>query len=93
MTPATGAAMSPVAGQQAAAPDYATAQAYAQYYQQNPGQDPYAAYGGYEAYMKAYYEYYAQQTATQQPAGTPQNGEQPPPPPAEDAAPPVSDMS
>ncbi|KAL1302621.1 hypothetical protein AAFC00_002992 [Neodothiora populina] len=79
--PATGAAMSPNA-MQSATPDYT--QAYAQYYQQT-GQDPYAAYGGYEAYMKMYMEYYGMPQAT----GTPQNGEQPPPPPPSDnAAPP-----
>lgn len=71
--------MSPTAG----ANDYA--QSYAQYYAAT-GVDPYAAYGGYEAYMKMYYEYYAQQQAgVQQPMG-----DQPPPPPADNTAPPVS---
>ncbi|KAF1347834.1 hypothetical protein BDV97DRAFT_298813 [Delphinella strobiligena] len=79
-TQAAGAAMSPSTAQAAVAtPDYT--QAYAQYYQN--GQDPYAAYGGYEAYAKMYYEYYAQQQA-----GTQPGGEQPPPPPADTAAPP-----
>lgn len=75
--------MSPNA-MQSGTSDYA--QAYAQYYQN--GQDPYAAYGGYEAYTKMYYEYLAQQQAAAPQQA--QTGEQPPPPPAENVAPPVS---
>jgi hypothetical protein len=44
-------------------PNDASAQ-WAAYYAQQPGGDPYAAYGGYEAYA-AYYAYYAQQQAQQ----------------------------
>ncbi|THV86981.1 hypothetical protein D6D29_01099 [Aureobasidium pullulans] len=93
-TGAAAAAMSPGA---AATPDYA--QAYAQYYQQNGQQDPYAAYGGYEAYTRMYWQYYQQQQggvpgAEQTPsydngaAPPPPSSEAPPPPPADDQAPP-----
>ncbi|KAL9635257.1 MAG: hypothetical protein Q9164_003582 [Protoblastenia rupestris] len=62
-----------------AATDYAAQ--YAQYY---GGQDPYAAYGGYQNYV-AYYQYYQQQQAAQQGQGTPSappgSGEEAPPPP------------
>ncbi|KAI4753992.1 hypothetical protein E4T52_13868 [Aureobasidium sp. EXF-3400] len=79
------AAMSPGA---AATPDYA--QAYAQYYQQN-GADPYAAYGGYEAYTRMYWQYYQQQQAGGVP-GAEQASEYDnsaaPPPPSDDAPPP-----
>ncbi|KAK4694018.1 hypothetical protein P7C71_g3485, partial [Lecanoromycetidae sp. Uapishka_2] len=56
---------------------------YAQYY---GGQDPYAAYGGYQNYV-AYYQYYQQQAAQQQGAGA-APGSAPPAPPADDAPPP-----
>jgi len=56
---------------------------YAQYY---GGQDPYAAYGGYQNYV-AYYQYYTQQAAQQQGAGA-APGSAPPAPPADDAPPP-----
>ncbi|KAI4842312.1 hypothetical protein E4T45_09124 [Aureobasidium sp. EXF-8846] len=80
------AAMSPGA---AATPDYA--QAYAQYYQQSGQPDPYAAYGGYEAYTRMYYAYYQQQ---QQQGGVPGQEQasaydpSAPPPPSADAPPP-----
>jgi hypothetical protein len=65
----------------AASPTDYSAQAaqYAQYYANQPGGDPYAAYGGYQNYV-AYYNYYQQQAATQQ--------QSPPPPPGGDTAPP-----
>ena len=66
----------------AAATDYAAQ--YAQYY---GGQDPYAAYGGYQNYVAYYQQYYAQQQAQQQGQGTPgaqsaQGEDAPPPPPS-----------
>ncbi|KAI9829009.1 MAG: hypothetical protein M1832_000032 [Thelocarpon impressellum] len=72
--------------------DYAAQ--YAQYY---GGQDPYAAYGGYQAYCQ-YYAYYQQQAAqqggqapgqtqAQAPPGAAAGAGAPPPPPS-DAAPP-----
>ncbi|KAI9828571.1 MAG: hypothetical protein M1819_006563 [Sarea resinae] len=72
-------------GASGAAPPGATAApladygaAYAQYY---GGQDPYAAYGGYQNYVN-YYAYYQQQAAQQQQqAPPPPPGEAPPPPP------------
>ena len=82
-----GGAQSPVAAATPATPgppgassptDYAAS--YAQYY---GGQDPYAAYGGYQNYM-AYYQYYQQQAAQQ--SGAP--GSAPPAPPNDDAPPP-----
>ncbi|KAF6224033.1 hypothetical protein HO133_010607 [Letharia lupina] len=82
-----GGAQSPVATATPATPgppgassptDYAAN--YAQYY---GGQDPYAAYGGYQNYM-AYYQYYQQQAAQQ--SGAP--GSAPPAPPNDDAPPP-----
>lgn len=73
--PGTGAGASP------ADPTNASAQ-WAAYYAQQPGGDPYAAYGGYEAYV-AYYNYYAQQHAQQggAPPGSEQGQGQVPPPP------------
>ena len=65
--------------------DYAAQ--YAQYY---GGQDPYAAYGGYQNYV-AYYQYYQQQAAQQGGASAAPgavSGSAPPPPPADDAPPP-----
>jgi hypothetical protein len=75
-TPAPGAVSSPT--------DYSAQ--YAQYYANQPGGDPYAAYGGYQNYV-AYYNYYQQQAAAQQQA-TPTDANPPPPPPADNAAPP-----
>lgn len=70
------------------------------------GQDPYAAYGGYEAYMRMYWQYYQQQqgAATGAAVGSPPSAntypvpssaphpgyEQPPPPPNEIPPPPPS---
>ncbi|KIW38723.1 uncharacterized protein PV06_09672 [Exophiala oligosperma] len=82
-TPAPGSAGSPT--------DYAAQ--WAQYYANQPGGDPYAAYGGYQNYI-AYYQYYQQQQAAA--AGQQQS---PPPPPATDSSaappppPPTSDIS
>ncbi len=76
-TPSTSAAPPGAAG----SPTDYTAQ-YAQYYANQPGGDPYAAYGGYANYV-AYYQYYAQQQAQVQGQGTPgaPGGEAAPPPP------------
>ncbi|KAJ1338220.1 homoaconitase [Microdochium nivale] len=77
----------PAAGVAAAtsATDYAAQ--YAQYY---GGQDPYAAYGGYQAYMQYYQQYYAAAQAAQQgsPAPPGASGSPPPPPPSEAPPPP-----
>ncbi|KAI0972857.1 hypothetical protein F4678DRAFT_459713 [Xylaria arbuscula] len=62
--------------------DYAAQ--YAQYY---GGQDPYAAYGGYAAYMQYYQQYYAAAQA-QQGSPAPGAGASPPPPPPTEAPPP-----
>ncbi|KAK6083586.1 KH domain-containing protein [Seiridium cupressi] len=65
------------------------AQAYAQYY---GGQDPYAAYGGYAAYMQYYQQYYvaaqAQQQGSPAPPAPGQSASPPPPPPSEAPPPP-----
>ncbi|KAI1281663.1 KH domain protein [Xylaria sp. FL0933] len=66
--------------------DYAAQ--YAQYY---GGQDPYAAYGGYAAYMQYYQQYYAAAQAAQQGSPAPGAGASaspPPPPPPTEAPPP-----
>ncbi|KAK5077007.1 hypothetical protein LTR51_002693 [Lithohypha guttulata] len=61
---------------------------WAAYYASNPQADPYAAYGGYQAYMQYYYSYYQQQgiDPSQAQGGTPQPPQDhtgaPPPPPA-----------
>lgn len=62
------------------------------------GQDPYAAYGGYEAYMRMYWQYYQQQqsapgTSAGSPPGAnayaaPSGYDQLPPPPPSEAPPP-----
>ncbi|KAK9469862.1 hypothetical protein V1512DRAFT_201457 [Lipomyces arxii] len=53
------------------------------------GQDPYAAYGGYEAYVQYYQQYYAQyyaqQQQQQQQNGGEAGGQQPPQPPSSGA--------
>lgn len=78
----------------AAAGDYAAQ--YAQYY---GGQDPYAAYGGYQNYVAMYYQYYQQQGGASNAAaptagspgaapGTPTAPGSVPPPPASEAPPP-----
>lgn len=82
-------AMSPTSqtapGAATSAPDYSAQ--YAQYY---GGQDPYAAYGGYQAYMTMYWQYYAQQQGTGSNSGTPApaTSEAPPPPPGSAPPPP-----
>lgn len=56
----------------------------APYGQYHGGQDPYAAYGGYQAYLALYQSYYYQQsqvTAPGAPPPGPPNDEPPPPPP------------
>ncbi|KAI6089006.1 hypothetical protein F4821DRAFT_232729 [Hypoxylon rubiginosum] len=65
--------------------DYAAQ--YAQYY---GGQDPYAAYGGYAAYMQYYQQYYAAAQAQQGSPTPPVPGAatSPPPPPPTEAPPP-----
>lgn len=90
VAPHSAAAMSPVAGAQN--PDLAAQ--YAQYYAANGG-DPYAAYGGYEAYCQMYQQYYGglqSQTGAQgSPAGAQTTGydpSAPPPPASDDQAPP-----
>ncbi|KAK1972134.1 hypothetical protein LY78DRAFT_566550 [Colletotrichum sublineola] len=68
----------------AAGADYAAQ--YAQYY---GGQDPYAAYGGYAAYVQMYQQYYAAAQAQQQGSPAPPGASaSPPPPPPSEAAPP-----
>ena len=58
----------------------ATNDYWAQYYANQPGGDPYAAYGGYAAYA-AYYQQYYQQAQQQQPPPPADAGQVPPPPP------------
>lgn len=86
---------SPAPASQTAAPgvlaDYAAQ--YAQFY---GGQDPYAAYGGYQNYVNMYYQYYQQQQAAAgqgSPLGASMNATPPPPgsvppPPPNEAPPP-----
>ena len=69
-TPAPGTAETPTAAQ-------SYQDQWAAYYAQNPEADPYAAYGGYQAYMQYYYSSYYQQQGQAQP------GEGAPPPPAD----------
>lgn len=87
--PATPSAMSPTSQQAPpgtsgppGATDYAAQ--YAQYY---GGQDPYAAYGGYQSYL-AYYQYYQQAAQQQQQQQSPPPAPANPPPPPNDAPPP-----
>lgn len=63
--------------------DQATTDYYAQYYANQPGGDPYAAYGGYANYVAYYQQYYqqAQQQAPPPPADQSYQGSPPPPPP------------
>ncbi|KAL1881106.1 hypothetical protein VTK73DRAFT_4783 [Phialemonium thermophilum] len=85
--PSTSASPPPTAssGTPGASADYAAQ--YAQYY---GGADPYAAYGGYAAYMQMYQQWYAAAQQQQQTPPPPpgQSGSPPPPPPAEAAPPP-----
>ncbi|ORY63998.1 uncharacterized protein BCR38DRAFT_433663 [Pseudomassariella vexata] len=61
---------------------------YAQYAQYYGGQDPYAAYGGYAAYMQYYQQYYAAAQAQQQGSPAPPGASTSPPPPPSEAPPP-----
>ncbi|KAK0706701.1 hypothetical protein B0T26DRAFT_468153 [Lasiosphaeria miniovina] len=88
----TAASTSPTtpAGNPTAAADYASQYAqYAQYYgggDQNGAADPYAAYGGYEAYYAMYQQWYAAQNPVA--AAPPGMSALAPPPPLEAAPPP-----
>ena len=88
-SPATASSATPGPPGASSPTDYASQ--YAQYY---GGQDPYAAYGGYQAYVQYYQAYYQGQypQAAEQggAAGAPgaAPGSAPPPPPADDAPPP-----
>jgi hypothetical protein len=65
-------------------PDQATLDYYTQYYANQPGGDPYAAYGGYANYAQYYYQQYYQSQAQQAPpppSGYEQYDQPPPPPP------------
>ena len=84
MSPTTSAA--PGAGSPTANTDYAAQ--YAQYY---GGADPYAAYGGYAAYVQYYQQYMAAAAAAAGPQQSPPLGGAPgsaPPPPPSEAPPP-----
>lgn len=86
MSPTTPSA--PGAGSPTAGSDYAAQ--YAQYYGSAPpaGGDPYAAYGGYAAYVQYYQQYMAAAAAAQQQAPPGPPGSAPPPPPTETPPPP-----
>lgn len=89
-SPAPGAnSASPAPG--AGSPD-TSAEAYARYTAQYySSQDPYAAYGGYAAYMQLYQQYYAaqaQQQGSPAPPAAPGASASPPPPPPSEAPPP-----
>ncbi|KAI0443173.1 hypothetical protein F4803DRAFT_561829 [Xylaria telfairii] len=77
---------SPIPG--AGSPPGATNDYAAQYAQYYGGQDPYAAYGGYAAYMQYYQQYYAAAQAAQQGSPAPGASGSPPPPPPTEAPPP-----
>ncbi|CAO2658767.1 Nn.00g064900.m01.CDS01 [Neocucurbitaria sp. VM-36] len=76
----------------AQAADYNTHLQWAAYYQANPAEDPYAAYGGYAAVMAQYsqgygQQYYGQQAyQTQSPAPGAGGAAPPPPPPPSEPA-------
>lgn len=82
------------ADQNAQAADYNAQYAqWAAYYAQNPSEDPYAAYGGFQAvmaqYTQGYGQYYGQGYGqTQSPAPGAGAGAPPPPPPPSEPAPP-----
>ncbi|EUC31488.1 hypothetical protein COCCADRAFT_6629 [Bipolaris zeicola 26-R-13] len=86
------AAATPTADANNQAFDANAAQAWIAYYQQNPDQDPYAQYGGYQAYLtmqqQQYAAYYAQAGygQTQSPAPGAGAAAPPPPPPSEPAS-------
>ncbi|KAF2840746.1 hypothetical protein M501DRAFT_1009970 [Patellaria atrata CBS 101060] len=87
-SPPNSSAMSPTAapGTPSTPADYSAY--YAQYYAAN-GQDPYAAYGGYQAYVQLYQQYYGQQAGAAPGTTTPSApGSVPPPPPPSEAPPP-----
>ncbi|RMZ85946.1 hypothetical protein DV737_g131, partial [Chaetothyriales sp. CBS 132003] len=74
--PAPGTSLQPAQpAQSTAQPAQSAADYYAQYYANQPGGDPYAAYGGYANYVQYYQAYYSQQQA--------QQAQQAPPPPAD----------
>ncbi|KAL9126083.1 MAG: hypothetical protein Q9217_004817 [Psora testacea] len=83
-SPTTPAAPPGTSGPGASSPGVTPTDYAAQYAQYYGGQDPYAAYGGYQNYV-AYYQYYQQQQAAQQgqstPSAPPGSGEEAPPPP------------
>ncbi|OAL48788.1 hypothetical protein IQ07DRAFT_86683 [Pyrenochaeta sp. DS3sAY3a] len=65
--------------------DYNTYVAWCAYYQQNPAEDQYAAYGGFAAYMAPYFQqYYAGQSYGASQSDAP-GAAAPPPPPSEPA--------
>ncbi|KAI8945122.1 hypothetical protein F4801DRAFT_594402 [Xylaria longipes] len=72
----------------AGSPPGATSDYAAQYAQYYGGQDPYAAYGGYAAYMQYYQQYYAAAQAAQHGSPAPGASGSPPPPPPTEAPPP-----
>lgn len=86
------ASATPTADANSQAFDSNAAQAWIAYYQQNPDQDPYVAYGGYQAYLtmqqQQYAAYYAQAGygQTQSPAPGAGAAAPPPPPPSEPAS-------
>ncbi|KAI1111243.1 hypothetical protein F5Y14DRAFT_443441 [Nemania sp. NC0429] len=82
-----GNAASPVPGT-AGSPSGANNDYSAQYAQYYGTQDPYAAYGGYAAYMQYYQQYYAAAQAAQQGSPAPGASTSPPPPPPTEAPPP-----
>ena len=88
--------MSPIAAApadpNAQASDYNAHLQWAAYYQANPDQDPYAAYGGYAAVIAQYSQggyggYYGQAYQTQSPAPGAGGAAPPPPPPSEPGPP------
>lgn len=64
----------------------------APYGQYHSGQDPYAAYGGYQAYLTLYQSYYYQQSQTTAPGAPPPGppNDEPPPPPPPSGSPPAA---
>lgn len=76
------AAATPTADANAQAYDANAQAAWAAYYAQNPEADPYVAYGGYQAYMNTYAQYYGY-GQTQSPAPGAGAAAPPPPPPSE----------
>ncbi len=83
-THGAGSTASPTPGNASGAADYAAQ--YAQYY--GGAADPYAAYGGYEAYAQMYQQWMASQGGQQTAAAAAGSSGSPPPPPPNEAAPP-----